>query len=278
MTDTYHLSDWVKRYLVIRKPELNRSTLISYRKTCRLLIEFFEGDPELCDITKPDATDFKNHLITCLEYEESTAAKIIKESKVIFDRAVDEDRIQSSPFGRVKCKAPIKSMHDRFMVPEKDVLQVMESSPTFKMFTALIFWGGLRRSEALYLKWDHVHLSSNKLIVEPRAGKVTTKQRVREVRIEPELAALLLRGPQGTETVAGLGKKASSINKLLNNACDNAGVQRFTPQQLRQTRATVWNTQYPRWIAAYWMGHSEATAKNHYLSVPEDYYSNQHAA
>ena len=61
----------------------------------------------------------------------------------------------------------------------------------------------------------------------------------------------------------------------MKDACAAAGVLPFTLQELRQTRDTIWHSQVPSHIACAWLGHTESTARKHYLSVPEDAYTYQ---
>tara|TARA_Y100000114_G_scaffold95472_1_gene88812 strand:- start:2996 stop:3481 length:486 start_codon:yes stop_codon:yes gene_type:complete len=122
-------------------------------------------------------------------------------------------------------------------------------------------------------------MDRNVITVVPRGNVETTKQRIREVRIEPELWAWLAARERDTDTVLGMVERGrvNLAARLVKEACEAAGVQPFTIQKLRQTRDTLWHSRYPSHVACAWLGHSEATARKHYLSVPESMYSHSEA-
>ncbi len=270
------LASWLERYLEIRQPELDAATLTIHSRACDLLSQFFVPTIKLEDMTRSGGTDWRAWLAGQLG--ESTVCKYVRAAKVIFKRAIAEQLSSSSPVEHLVGTAPIADSCDRRLVPLIDVLSAMGAGDEIGTMIGLCYFAGLRRSEAIHLRWRDVDLENGRITIVPRGGKATTKQRRREVRLEGELAELLRHPGQGDDTVLGLLERGRDglVNRLLRAACTKAEVDAFTFQQLRQSRDTLWHSVYPSHVACSWLGHSEAVARQHYLSIPEEFYETTH--
>ena len=257
MSTTYHLKDWTDRYLKLRQAELDPATIKIHRRTCNLLFQYF-GNVELKRLSRADAADWNLYLMTELEMSEATRCKHARVAKVIFERALDEERVAVNMFRKLK-STPSHVVHERTLVSELDVMKASIQEPRLKPILMLCYWAGLRRNEAMRLKPEHVDFDNNKIYVLPKAGKVTTKQKRRVVRLEVQLKEYL----QELTTYNEL--KESLLCKLMKG-------KGFKLQQLRQTRDTIWHDNYPPHVASSWLGHSERVAREHYLSVSDHHY------
>lgn len=266
------LSEWTERYLELRQHELDRRTLTGHSLTARLLVDYF-GKVRIESITKSAASDWRMHLLA-EGLAESTVCKHCREAKAILDRAEDEDAAGlGHNFKHLKTTAPVKQAFDRRMITLEDVERVVNAgNKNAGDLVTIAYFTGLRTREIQYLQWEHVDLTRNRITVVPRGGKQTTKQRLRQVRIEPELWTWLAERQQQSGRVLGT---CSHPSRDVKDACAAAGVLPFTLQELRQTRDTIWHSQVPSHIACAWLGHTESTARKHYLSVPEDAYTYQ---
>lgn len=272
------MSDWLERYLDLRKVEVDPKTLSIHKRTARLLLDFFGGDRKIGSVTKSQASDWRRFLLE--QMGESTACKHVRVAKVIFNLAVDEGVLPQSAFTRLKGTAPVAAVWDRSLVERAVFDAVLAEAGEAEPLLMIGYHAGLRTQEILHLKWDHIEWMRNLLVVVPRGGKVTSKQRLREVRIEPDLMRWLLARHEvaKTDTVAGIleaGRKNLAA-RLVKQACERAGVTPFTCQRMRQTRDTLWHAEFPSHVACAWLGHSESVARRHYLTIPDSCYSEGH--
>lgn len=274
------LGQWLERYFVIRQDELDPATTAIHRRTARLLLEFFPSSVRIDQINKASATDWRLWLRRTHRLGEATTCKHVRVAKVMMSRAVSEDIAGVHHFGHLKGTAPRAQVFDRGLVTQSIVEKVVKAAG--KEAGDLItvgYFTGMRTSEIIHLRWDHVDLDRNVLTVVPRGNVETTKQKLREVRIEPELWTWFAARERETDTVLGMVERGR-INlaaRLVKEACILAGVEPFTVQKLRQTRDTLWHMRFPSHVACAWLGHSEDTARRHYLSIPESMYSHNDA-
>lgn len=272
-SDRGRLHDWCDRYLKVRSASLDDATVKSQRRTVDLLQKFF-GNVTIDDVSRSDATDWRSSLAG-EGLAESTICKHVRTAKVIMNHAVSEQVAGANPFSHLVGTAPTPERWDRTMVSLQDVEAVAATCPLAGRLALVGYFSGLRTSEAVHLRWDHVE--GDRLVVEPRGGKRTTKQRMRVVRVEPGLRSAFEQWERRTITACGVleANQASSTHRLMQSACDRAGVDRFTMQDLRRTRDTIWHGSVPSHVACAWMGHSERVAREHYLSIPENYYRHE---
>lgn len=271
-SDRARLHGWLDRYLEVRATALDPATLKAHRRTADLLRLFFAGDPRIDEIPRTLATDWRAWLAADRGLSESTVCKHCRIAKVIARHAIAEEQAGTNPFDHLVGTPPRLEQWDRRMVTLAEATAVAASCPMAERLVMLGWYAGLRTSEAVHLRWDH--LGDGRLTVAPRAGVRTTKQRLRVARVEPGLASCLERWARRTLTVCGVleAGKAGQVHRILGRACDLANVQPFTMQDLRKTRDTLWHQAFPAHVACAWIGHSEQVARDHYLTVSEDYY------
>ena len=261
------------RYLLVRESELDPATLKAHRRTADLLREFFVGNPRLDDLHHTLATDWRRWLATDRGLGESTVCKHCRIAKVIARHAISERLAAINPFEHLVGTAPRSEVWSRRMIELDEILAIETACPLAGRLVSIGWFAGLRTSEAVHLQWSHVE--RDRLHVVPRGGRRTTKQRRRIVRIEPGLSARLEGWARTTVTVAGVleAGKRHSLHRVIESACRRAGVEPFTMQDLRRTRDTIWHETVPAHVACAWIGHSEQVARDHYLAVPEQYYT-----
>lgn len=266
------LHDWLDRYLDVRSATLDRATLDSHRRTAGLLRQFFLANPTIDEIPRSIATDWRRWLGADRGLAEATVCKHCRVAKVIARHAIAEEQAGTNPFDHLLGTPPKAEQWSRRMIDLDEVVAVGQACPVAERLVTLGYYAGLRTSEAVHLRWDH--LGDGRLTVVPRGGVRTTKQRLRIARVEPGLAACLERWAPTHLTVCGVleAGKAGQVHRILGRACDLAGVTPFTMQDLRRTRDTLWHQDVPAHVACAWIGHSEQVARDHYLTVSEDYY------
>ena len=313
ITKSPKLFTWLDRYLEIREPELRKSTLHIHRQCCDQLKTYFSHDPRIEQIQRPAATDWRIWLGNEGGFQgkplgETTVCRQAKTAKVIMRYAMTEGLIASNPFDHLKVTPPRKDRSKNSFVRPEELASVLLMNREIEPLLMLCYHAGLRFSEALHLPYGDVFPFQRKLVVRPREGEETSKQRYREVKITRELfewgdswdthrgtlmaslgitnlfsttdAVCFQQEPLASQTVCGIleTSRQNLCQRLLKKACEDAGVAPFTFTDLRRTRSTLWFSQYPRHIAEAWMGHSEEVARNHYLSIPDEYYSSDDPA
>ena len=274
------LGAWCERYLSIRADEIDVATIKIHRRANDLLLAYFPGHVRIDAITKSQATDWRINIKRQNQFVETTVCKYVRAAKRILNRAVDEDWSAIHNFHHLKGTAPRKQMFDRRAIDRSQVESVLAAAGDEA--TALIMVGyftGLRTSEILHLRWEHCDLARNVITVVPRGGVETSKQRLREVRVEPELLVWLAAREQEHGTVLGMIERGAKnmAARRVKEACVAAGVEPFTIQNLRQTRDTIWHGQYPAHVACAWLGHSEQIARQNYLSIDPAFYCHNDA-
>jgi len=268
------LHDWLDRYLRVMDGALAKSTLDSHRKTCDYLKDFFANTLQIDQISKSDMTDWRCWIKDEHELAESTACKRSREAKRIIDCAIEEDLCVSNPAKKLKTTPPRTSeFQRRFVYPhEYEAVVDHPDNSEIRGMIMLCYWAGLRYGEALRLR--RADVLEDRIAIRSARGIDTTKQRDRYTLLEPELQSWIKSNIRG-DTVAGImdGKDRRNVShRLLREACDRAGVDRFTFTDLRRTRDTIWRELHAATYVCAWLGHTDETAIRHYVSVPDTAY------
>lgn len=271
------LSQWFDRFVSLR-PELSDTTIDLYDRSVSLLIEYL-GDIAVTDVTPFHAAEFDLWLRG--KMEPGSACVHIRNCKCLFGDNYGLMRyeiISRSPFARVSGTAP-KPVKDWDQVSDDDVRRVIEAAEgdQIKNVIALCAYAGLRRHEALSLRWKDIDLFSHKLIA-TTTKRTGSKPKRRDVLIADELEEVLARTYYRIDK--GEGPCLIKVNVALAGlkaACDKAGVKMWRQpfQSLRRYRDLTWKMKYQGqgWVVDEWLGHSAKVSREHYLTVPEEYYA-----
>lgn len=267
------LGQWRDRYLVFRT-DIKETTLELHRITFAKLVDFFGESIRLDKITRANANDWRVSLAES-GITESTVCAHVRNAKQFWKWAVNEGATSHNSFDRLRSTAPRKRVRFKQLNEQAvDALIDAAPSPEYRALIALCAHAGLRRNEALALRWTDIQWERNRLHVRTHDGTETTKQRDREVLLEPKLASILL---DTREAVDGplVAPVTGDLHRSMLKVITAAGLQAYSKpfHTLRKNRATSWRAVYPESVVDAWMGHSLQVAREHYAAVPEDYYS-----
>jgi integrase len=283
------LQDWCTRYLEIRT-DLTDSTKVLQGKTFEYLRAFFPPMAPIDKISRTAAAEWRAWLAKQParlakgetddpkkkpRMSEATVCQHVRTAKVLFRFAVDQDLIAANPFSKLRGSPPHVDA-DFEIIDRKAFERVLEAcpSPAWRTLLALCRLAGLRRGEALRLRWCDVDLAECTITVLPKADdagrrKETTKQKRREVPIEPRLAKILqeaweLAEVGGSPLVAPVG-----LNNLDRDAWTIIQKAKLPPYSkpfhtLRKNLETEWLDQHPVMTVCKWLGHAPTVAARHY--------------
>jgi integrase len=220
--------------------------------------------------------------------KETTVCKHVRCVKRMFREAEDVYDIPN-PFTKLRGTAakPVKRWET---ITPADLKLILDACPQdgWRALFALCRYTGMRRGEALALRWRDVHLDTNRITVNADITHETTKKRVRVCPIEPELLptglAALLTGylnaaPEGgSEFVcAGVLPASGGLGAIDRQAVEiirKAGVKPYAKpfHTLRKNWMTTAAGKYPLHVLEEWCGNDREVAKAFYLAVDDSYY------
>lgn len=312
------LSEWLKQYTRLRT-DLGADTRTLMEHTGRYLLAYFTNDPPIDKIDRPDAagwraalaagelrqaniypkpddllhpdTKYQGYRKRLKEKEpkplsEATVCKHVRCAKRIFEEATDESGIgliPANPFRKLSGRPP-KGKKNWATITPADLLRILDACPSsgWKALFALCRLAGLRRQEALDLRWDDVRWDLNRLMVNAHIDRETTKRAARVCPIEPPrcrtglakiLREVLEAAPEGTARVCE-GVSTYNLNRNAKVIVRRAGIPLYSKpfHALRKNRAGELAKEYPQHVFTEWMGHDASVAEEFYLRVDDDLY------
>jgi len=219
-------------------------------------------------ITRTDAARWRadmdgSHL------SEASVCQHVRNAKTICGHAVRLGIIQANPMD-VLSGTPAARDNDWFYVTADDMADILDAchTPGQRAFVALLRWAGLRRGEALALRWQDIDWHRHNITVNATTTRRTTKQRRRTVPIRPELYKLLVENFEqlrpGETCVCGIGN--ANVRRTVKAIVKRAGMTPWTKllHTLRKNAESDWLAEYPVMDVCRWLGHAPNVAAAHY--------------
>jgi len=283
------LRDYLETYLRNRKNELAPGTYQLHEQTKRYLLGHFGDCRRLDNIQRPDARAFKaaladgslTHVNTrnTQPMKEATVHLHIRNARTMFAHALVDDIIPYNPFDKIAGAAPVpKAWHE---VTDDEMERLLSMArPEWKLLLGLCRYAGLRRGEALNLRWENIDWERSRLTVIASDEWQPKDKQCRVVPIAPQLREILSgafdEGWRLRKTVIAPGMiLIQNISRDFDVLCKRAGVQRYHKplHTLRKTCFNVWARQFPEHVVAAWGGHADSkTTREFYLQVSESEY------
>lgn len=234
-------------------------------------------------------------------YAQQTINSSIRRIRQVFDWGVSEEIVPGRIAQDLRTVAGLRAGRTSAPAPQPKTSVDVERVNAIKLHVTKPVWGliqfmlftGCRPSEAIALRWSQIDNSGDVWFYRPGHHKTAHKGKKRVIAI----------GPQGQQVLNGLremsrsdfvfdpqvgmeefvrkayGDKAKArkvgdcytkhgLNSAVRVACDNAGIPRWSPGQLRKTRATQARQQGDLETAQQVLGHSsKQTTERHYAEV-----------
>lgn len=280
------IAEWRDRWLN-QQHALMDSTMRMHRRYWRMIAEQVGKDTRIDDVTPDMVLDVRirmgneadaRHGAGTLRRAkaETTMARMCRNARKYWHDAVRDGLAHHNPWTAVRTTAPEIQVPRRVLTDDEVERMMAEAKDGVRLVIALCYLAGLRRHEAIGLRWQHVDFDRNRLVVWPKAHVVTSKHKHREVRLEPRLAEILRAAPRTSERVVGKVTEARAWLDM-KNAANKAGVTGDVSFQLmRSSRENHWFAAgYPANVVTSWVGHSPQVAAKHYRGVAERYYSDE---
>jgi integrase len=265
---------------VAGKKKLKPRTLDVLKFAGARAVKFFTAAKPVSAVTAGDAERFADWLRGEKGFAEATAARTLRWARTVFARATKDRLIPFNPFDDLKPGSMANPSRLRYVSIE-DTLRVMNSTPDpeWKVVIALARFAGLRiPSELIGLTWADVNIETRRMVV--RSPKLEhTKRGVRIVPIFPELLphlqAMFAAAPVGESLVCPTISRSQGLRGKMRRLIERAGLVPWDSvfQNLRASFDIDLHEQFPAHVAADWVGHTEKTARGHYLKVQEEHFA-----
>jgi integrase len=164
--------DWLKTI----KSNIRPATFECYERTVKRLIEHFGDDCKLSEITPQSAEGFIAHLVKMTPKQAGEPLSIPARQQhrqnciAIFGKAVIWGKLANNPFAGLKRAKVIPKRWHRLTPGEFLALVDTAKDLQTKCLYALLYTAGLRRSEALSLRWDDIDFENGRVIISGRQG------------------------------------------------------------------------------------------------------------
>lgn len=213
---------------------------------------------------------------------EATVCKHCGFAKHFFADAIDRRVIAENPFAKIP-SSPIGNPKRSYHVSRDEAAKVLEACPDadWRCIFSLVRFGGLRcPSEVMRLRWEDVLWDRDRMIVHSPKTERHESRENRVVPLFPELREVL-------EERFELAEKGDIrvVTRYTENHCGNlrtqmtriikrAGIKPWPRifHNLRATRQTELEEQFPSHVVCAWIGNTETVARKHYLQVTDRHF------
>jgi integrase len=263
-------SEFVPEYL--KKHAKNLRSYKFYRVICNKLVQEF-GDVYLHDITRYHVESYQSkrsqEVGICMVNREITILK------GICTKAIDWGFLVKNPVKGVKLGR--EKARERFLNPE-EISKLIEScgkepaAPYLKSAVIIALFTGLRKTELLNLKREHIYLDRD--IIKIEEGKGGYRRFVPlHPTVKKEVAKMLIKGKSEYLIHDKNGEPFADIKKSFNSAVKRAGLRDLHFHDLRRTFGTLGaiDARIDEKAMQKLLGHAsiETTMKHYVMSTEE---------
>jgi integrase len=271
------LATFINSYTASRG-DVSERRIGKFKNAKERLLEFF-GDVELQSITPGAADEYARWLL--MQVASTTAHKECQIAAQFFRHAFRKELIPRNPFEGVS--VGISTNDDRRMFVSRDVIaKVLDKCPSWQWRTvvALARFGGLRcSSEVALLKWSDVHWDTDRFTVHsPKTKRYGKATRIVPLfaELRPFLDEAFSMAEEGERWVIPMlgGDADKNLGTTFRKIVKRAGVEVWPKpfQNLRASRQTELEQQFPTYVVCAWMGNTPTIAHKHYLTVTDEHF------
>jgi integrase len=271
MTDEGRLLGPFLDAYITGRTDAKPNTIANYKQVRRLLCEKFGEQCVISSITPSAADKWRRWLSSDRGLSMSTVSKHVKRAKTMMADAVRDRLLAESPFAHLKGGSETNPERQRFIDREMTD-RVMEMCPDadWRSIFALARFGGLRcPSEVLGLRWSDVDWAAGRLRIDsPKTG-------LRFCPLFPELRVVLSEAfdvaVDGAVYVVARYRGGQNLGTQFGRIIERAGLVPWPKLfvNLRASRRTELQEQFPSHVINQWLGQSTAVAERHYLQVTD---------
>lgn len=249
-------------------PTLSPTTLRGYRAPANRAVERF-GDYHLSEITPQMIYAYLDELAR-KGYASKSVTAHLSTMSMVFDWAIRNGHADTNPAAVVHTPRGLPRSTRR-AITDQEIQDIRRTlSDPFSVFVALCLFAGLRRGEALGLRYEdidrkakRIHIRRNVVHVgnQPVVKEPKTEAGTRWVPLLPELELLLPPGRPGDYVLSNRDTPFTHREYSLRwqGYQKRRGVT-WTPHELRHTYATIlYEAKVPEYTAQFFMGHSDIT-------------------
>lgn len=266
-------------YYIENRTKVKESTKTTWKRTKKHLLEFFGEDRDVTTVTAGDAKDFRNYLVR-RGMAENTIRRTTGIAKQFFEDCLDREMIARNPFKHRDLPTSTSGNTDRMHFVKPDVIKrVIDacSNHDWRLVVALCRFGGLRcPSEVHALKWPDVDWQDRRIRVTSPKTERYKGQESRTIPLFPELEPYLAESFElaevGADHVVAIRTQnmRTTMEKIIQRAKVKPWPRLF--QNLRSSRQTELEEQFPSHVVCAWLGNSPRVAHQHYLQVTDDHF------
>lgn len=173
---------------VVFKPSVVRG----YERALRTRLYEPFGAVKLSDLDRRDVQDLAARMMA-EGRDPSTVRNALMPLRVIYREALDRGEVSVSPVVGLRLPAS-RGRRDRVAAPAEAAKLIAALPESDRALWGALVYAGLRRGEAMALRWEDVDLSANVVRVErsydPQAGLMVTPKSAKGVRTVPLVAVL----------------------------------------------------------------------------------------
>lgn len=273
------LGAYIQGY-IDQRHDAKPNTRKKYRTTQLLLIKHFGVDRKLESITRGDADAWRRAIGE--GRSENTIRKYVCVAKLYFNAAVRSKLIDENPFDD-QPSATMPNTTREYFVSRDEAAKVLAACPDaeWRLLFALGRYGGLRcPSEQFALKWSDVDWEGHRFCVRSPKTEKLVHQGIRFVPIFPELRPFLeeafdLAADGELYVVSRHRHESCNLRTQLGRIVARAGLVPWPKlwQNLRATRQTELEAEFPLHVVCRWLGNSPVVARKHYLQVTDEHFA-----
>ena len=269
--------------LIGKRGDVKPATRITYENVKRNLLAHFGKNKPLRDITPGCADEFRLYLLNAEELADNTVRRRCGIARQFFKAAVRKRLIQANPFEGLA--AAVKANRSRMAMIDRPTIQkVIDACPDaqWRLIVALSRYAGLRcPSEHLGLRWVDIDWLEKRMLVRSPKTEHHAGGESRLVPIFPELMPYLEAAyelvPEGGDEHVITRYRDTNANlrtqmlRIMRKAQVTPWPKLF--HNLRATRQTELENEFPTHVVCAWLGNSPDVAKKHYLQVTDDHFA-----